>query len=341
MRYRQLGRTGLLVSELCLGTMTFGGQGFWRTIGTLGQAEADRLVGRALDVGINFFDTADGYSEGEAERMLGRALGERRKDVVVTTKARLRVGPGPNQVGLSRSHLFNAVDASLARLGTDYIDLFLIHGYDPLTPIDETLRALDDLVRLGKLRYVGCSNLMAWQLMQALSISEQRGWARFEVFQGYYSLAGRDIERELAPLLREQQVGLMVWSPLAGGLLSGKFQLGQAAPADARRASFDFPPVDRSRLGQVLTALQGVATNHGVSYAQVALAWLLGQPAVTSVVVGAKTLAQLEDNIGAAQLSLGPAELALLDEASALPPEYPGWMLAFQGADRWPEEQPA
>lgn len=339
MRYQQLGRTGLLVSELCFGTMTFGGQSVWGAIGRLGQAEAERLVARALDAGITFFDTADVYSEGEAERMLGRALGARRQEVVLTTKSRLRMGPGPNQVGLSRAHLFHAIDASLRRLDTDYLDLYLIHGYDPLTPIDETLRALDDLVRAGKVRYIGCSNLMAWQVMQALGLSGRHGWARFEAVQAYYSLAGRDIERELVPLASDQRLGVMVWSPLAGGLLSGKFRPGEEGPAEARRSSFDFPPVASERLARVLVPLHAIAATHNASVAQIALAWLLHQQAVTSVVIGVKSLAQLEDNLRAPGIRLTAAELALLDAASALAPEYPAWMIDFQRGDRLPAGQ--
>jgi len=249
MKYRMLGRTGLFVSEICLGTMTFGGQGgFWPLIGQVDRRAAADLLRASIDKGVNFFDTADVYSEGEAERILGGAikdLGIARKDVVVATKVRARMGPGPNAVGLSRGHIMNAVKESLERLGTDHIDLYQIHGADLATPLDETLRALEDLVRSGQVRYVGCSNLMAWQIMKALGLSAAQGWARFETVQAYYSIASRDIEREIVPLMAAEQLGLMVWSPLAGGLLSGKFRRDAAGPNDARRTSFDFPPVER------------------------------------------------------------------------------------------------
>ncbi len=245
MKYRRLGQTGLFVSELCFGAMTFGGRGFWTVVGQLGQEEADRLVFRALDEGVNFFDTADVYSEGESERLLGKALGTQRKHVVLATKVRGRAGPGPNDVGLSRGHIMASIDASLQRLGTDYIDLYQIHGFDPLTPFEETLRALDDIVRMGKVRYIGCSNLAAWQIMKSLGLSTHHGWARFDSLQAYYSIAGRDLEREIVPLLIDQGLGLMVWSPLAGGLLSGKFKQDGSGPEGSRRASFDFPPVDK------------------------------------------------------------------------------------------------
>lgn len=249
MKYNMLGRTGVFVSEICLGTMTFGGRGeIWQKIGRLDQAAARDLVRTAIDAGVNFFDTADVYSEGEAERILGQAfkdLGIARRDMIIATKVRGRMGPGPNAVGLTRGHILDAVDDSLGRLGTDHIDLYQIHGADPVTPIDETLRALDDLVRSGRVRYIGCSNLMGWQIMKALGVSEYEGWTRFETIQAYYSIAGRELEREIIPLAAAERLGLMVWSPLAGGLLSGKFRRDAAGPNDARRNSFDFPPVDR------------------------------------------------------------------------------------------------
>ncbi len=334
MNYRPLGRTGLRVSELCFGTMTFGGEGMYKVIGETAQAEADRLVGRCLDEGINFFDTADTYSGGRSEQILGRALGARRQEVVVATKVRGRVGPGPNDVGLSRGHIMDSVDRSLQRLGTDYIDLYQIHGYDALSPWDETLRALDDLVRTGKVRYIGASNLAAWHLMKALGISAHDRLARFETMQSYYSLAGRDVERELCPLLESEQVGLLIWSPLAGGFLSGKFSRTQQGPAGARRASFNFPPVDETRAYVALDALAEVAHEHQVSVARVALAWLLHQRVTTSVIIGARDEAQLRDNLAARALQLSTSQLERLDTASALPLEYPGWMIAMQARDR-------
>lgn len=334
MKYRLLGRTGLLVSELCFGAMTFGGKGFWSVIGAQGESEADELISRALEAGVNFIDTADAYSEGESERMVGKALSKRRKEVVIATKARLRSGKGPNDVGLSRGHILDAVHASLDRLGTDYIDLYQIHGPDPLTPIDETLRALDDLVRSGKVRYIGCSNLMAYEIMRALGVSERRGLSRFESLQAYYSIAGRDLEREITPLLKEERVGLLVWGALAGGLLSGKYDKAEKAPEGARRARFDFPPVDKSRAFAIIDVMREVASEHESTVPRVALAWLLHQPVVTSVIIGVKTREQLEDNLGTAELSLSAEDMQRLNEVSALPPEYPGWMRAEHMRDR-------
>ena len=336
MKYRRLGNTGLFVSELCFGAMTFGGRGFWSAIGKLGEDDADRLVFRALDEGVNFFDTADVYSEGESERLLGQALGRQRKHIVLATKVRGRSGPGPNDVGLSRGHIMASIDASLQRLGTDYIDLYQIHGFDELTPFEETLRALDDIVRMGKARYIGCSNLAAWQLMKALGISDRNGWSKFVSLQAYYTIAGRDLEREIAPLLQDQELGLMVWSPLAGGLLSGKFSREGASPEGARRASFDFPPVNKERAFDIIDVMREIATAKRVSVPRVALAWLLSKPYVTSVIVGAKNIEQLDDNLGATEVTLDESELAKLNEVSALAPEYPAWMIERQGAERMP-----
>ncbi|MFP2904293.1 aldo/keto reductase [Pyxidicoccus sp. 3LFB2] len=336
MNYRQLGRTGLYVSELCFGAMTFGGEGFWKVVGTQGQAEADKLVGRSLDAGINFFDTANVYSNGASEELLGKALGAKRSNVVLATKVRGRMGPGPNELGLSRGHIMDSVHASLKRLGTDYIDLYQIHGYDAVTPMDETLRAMDDLVRQGKVRYLGASNLAAWQLMKALGISENKGLSRFESLQAYYTIAGRDLERELVPLMKDQHLGLMVWSPLAGGFLSGKYRREQQGPQGSRRAEFDFPPVNKDRAYDVIDVMDGVAKEHGVSVARVALAWLLHQSHVTTIIIGAKTEQQLEDNLAATTLKLTSEQLAKLDAVSTLPPEYPQWMLERQGGDRVP-----
>ncbi|RKG94403.1 aldo/keto reductase [Corallococcus sp. CA053C] len=336
MHYRPLGRTGLFVSELCFGAMTFGGEGFWKNIGQQGQAEADALVGRCLDAGINFFDTANVYSFGQSEALLGKALAAKRSQVVLATKVRGRMGPGMNEVGLSRYHLFESVHASLQRLGTDHIDLLQIHGYDAATPLDETLRALDDLVREGKVRYLGASNLAAWQLMKALGLSDSKHLARFESLQAYYSIAGRDLERELVPLMKDQQVGLMVWSPLAGGFLSGKYRRDSKGPEGSRRAAFDFPPVARERAYNAIDVMDAIAKEQGATVARVALAWLLHQPHVTTVILGAKTAEQLEDNLAASELRLTPKQLEQLDAVSKLPAEYPGWMLDRQGADRFP-----
>jgi aryl-alcohol dehydrogenase-like predicted oxidoreductase len=341
MRYNQFGRTGLFISEICLGTMTFGGSGdVWSRIGALRQDEVNGIVRAALDAGVNFVDTADVYSFGLSEQLLGqalRSLGVARSSVVIASKVFGQMGPGPNQRGASRAHIMDSVDASLARLQTDHLDLYQIHGTDPVTPIEETLQALDDLVRSGKVRYVGVSNWQAWRIMKALGLSERLGLARFESLQAYYTIAGRDLEREIVPLLAEERLALMVWSPLAGGLLSGKFGPGLNGPEGARRASFDFPPVDRDRAWACVAAMREVAAAHDVSVARVALAWLLAKPHVTSVIIGAKTGAQLADNIAATTLALAADELAKLDAVSALPAEYPGWMLERQGANRRPE----
>jgi aryl-alcohol dehydrogenase-like predicted oxidoreductase len=338
MEYRTLGNSGLLVSQLCLGTMTFhGGEGFWKTIGAVEQAGADELVKASFDAGINFFDTADVYSEGESEKALGQAfrnLNIARKDVVIATKVFGRVGPGRNDVGASRGHIMDAVEASLRRLQIDYIDLYQIHGNDSITPIEETLRALDDLVRQGKVRYIGCSNWQAWKLAKALGISEFKGLARFDTLQAYYSIAGRDIEREIIPLLEAEKTGLLVWSPLAGGLLSGKFSRENQKPAGSRRSEFDFPIVDKERTWKILDVMAPIAKAHGCTAARVSLAWLLSKPIVTSVIIGAKRFDQLQDNLDAADLQLTPDEIKQLDDVSALPSEYPGWMLPRQGATR-------
>ena len=338
MNYRELADTGVFVSELCLGTMTFGGRGqMWEVIGGIDQQSVDALVSRALDAGINFVDTANVYSAGESETMLGKALGSRRHEVVLATKVRGRTGPGPNQVGLSRLHILQAVEDSLKRLDTDYIDLYQIHRFDLLTNIEDTLRALDDLVHAGKVRYIGCSNLAAWQLMKALAVSREQGLERFKCTQSYYSLAGRDLEREMIPLLKDQGLGLLVWSPLAGGFLSGKFTRDGGDDA-ARRAKFDFPPVDKEKGFDILDVAKAIADRHGVSVAQVAMAWILANGAVTSVIIGARKPAQLEDNLKAIDVRLSAEDMKALDEVSKLTTEYPAWMENL-GTDRRPGER--
>ncbi|HUD34391.1 MAG TPA: aldo/keto reductase [Variovorax sp.] len=338
MRNHPLGRTGLFVSELCLGTMTFGGTGeMWSRIGDLQQADAELLVGQALDAGINFIDTADVYSGGQSEEITGQALKNLkvpRDSIVVATKVFGETGPGPNARGLTRSHILDGVKRSLARLQLDHIDLYQVHGFDPATPIEETLRALDQLVRHGHVRYVGVSNWAAWQIAKALGISERLGLARFESLQAYYTVAGRDLERELIPMLRSEGVGLMVWSPLAGGLLSGKYGRDQPGAQGDRRTQFDFPPVDKERAFDAVDAMRPMAESRGVSVARIALAWLLHQPQVTSVIVGAKRPEQLADNIAATEVKLTSEELDAIGKASRLPPEYPGWMLERQGGAR-------
>jgi aryl-alcohol dehydrogenase-like predicted oxidoreductase len=318
--------------------MTFGdGRGLFKAISSVGQAEVDELVKTSIDRGINFFDTADNYTEGESETILGRSLKNlhvARKDVVIATKVYSRVGPGPNDIGASRGHIMDAVEASLRRLQTDHIDLYQIHGNDRVTPVEETLRALDTLVQQGKARYIGCSNWQAWKIAKALGISELRNMARFDTLQAYYSIASRDLEREIVPLLESEKLGLLVWSPLAGGLLSGKFSRTNQKPANSRRTQYDFPIVDKGRTWNILDLMAPIARVHGCSPARLSLAWLLAKPVVTSVIIGAKRLDQLQDNLAATELSLTQDELRLLDEVSALPPEYPGWVLPFQGADR-------
>jgi aryl-alcohol dehydrogenase-like predicted oxidoreductase len=337
MRYNKLGRTGLYVSELCLGTMTFGGQGMWTAIGQLDQSDSDALVKTAIEAGINFIDTANVYSEGLSERITGQALrnlGIARYQVVIATKAMGPMGKGPKDRGLSRYHIMNQVEASLKRLQLDHIDLYQMHGWDPATPIEETLRALDNLVSRGLVRYIGVSNWAAWAITKALGMSERLGLARFESLQAYYTIAGRDLEREIAPMLQSEGVGLMVWSPLAGGLLSGKYSRDDEKSGEGRRAVFDFPPVNKDRAYDVIDVMKPIAEARGVSVARIALAWLLHQRVVSSVIVGAKRVDQLADNIAATEIELTADELAKLDEASRLPAEYPGWMLERQGSYR-------
>ena len=317
--------------------MTFGGAGgLFEVIGGLPQHDVDTLVGNSLDAGVNFIDTANVYSYGESETMLGRSLGSRRKDVVIATKVFGRMGKGANQVGLSRLHVMQEAEASLERLNTDYIDLYQIHGFDSLTPLEETLAAMTDLVRQGKVRYIGCSNLAAWQIMKALGISALGHLEKFVSLQAYYAVGARDLEREIVPMLVDQKVGLLVWSPLIGGLLSGKFTRNGNTDDQARRAKFSFPPVDMEKIYNIVGALQAVGKRHGASVAQVALAWLLYQPVVTSVIIGAKKASQLKDNLGSVEVKLEAEDLKQLDEVSRLSPEYPGWMFGAQGADRRP-----
>ncbi len=339
MRYHLLGQTGLYVSELCLGTMTYGGnKGIWEQIGNLQQEAVNEQVRFAVEAGINFIDTANVYSTGNSEILLGQALrdlGTPRQELIIATKFTGTMSETPNGRGQSRHHMFNEVDASLKRLQLDYIDLYQLHGFDPLTPFEESLSALTDLVRSGRVRYIGLCNMAAWQIMKSLGISERKGFAKFVSVQAYYTIAGRDLERDVVPLLEDQRLGLMVWSPLAGGLLSGKYQSAEdKGPSGARRTTFDFPLVDKERAFRCVDAMRPLAERHGVSVAQVALAWLLSKPFVSTVIIGAKTMDQLRDNVAATRLELTPEEITLLDAVSQLPPEYPGWMLAFQGQSR-------
>lgn len=342
MKYRQLGRTGLYVSELCLGAMTFGGNadaGMWESIGTLDQNHANRLIARAIEAGVNFIDTADIYSFGHSERIVGQALkdlGVSRDQIVLATKTGGVMGAGPNDQGASRGHIMDSAYRSLERLQADHIDLYQIHASDPMTPIDETLRALDDLTRQGLVRYAGVSNWRAGKIGKALGLSEALHATRFETLQAYYSIAGRDVERALVPLVNEEQLGLLVWSPLAGGLLSGKFGPGASTEEGSRRNTFDFPPVDLERAWRCISAMRPMANARGVSVARIALAWLLTKTHVTSVIIGAKRVDQLEDNLGSVDIAFAEEELEQLDAVSALPPGYPGWMIDEQDKNRRP-----
>ena len=337
MKYNMLGNTGLKVSELCLGTMTFGGgEGMWKAIGQLTQKEVNELIKISVDGGINFIDTANVYSEGISEEMTGKAirdLGLNRDELVIATKVRGKMGEGPNQSGLTRKHILHQAEESLKRLNVDYIDLYQIHGFDALTPWEETLSALDILVKHGKVRYIGCSNLAAWQLMKALSVSEREKFEKFVSLQAYYTIAGRDLERELIPLLLDQKTGLMVWSPLAGGLLSGKYDRDGKSDG-GRRANFDFPPVNKDKAFDILDVLKPMADEKNTSVAELSLAWLLQQKAVSTVIIGAKKTSQLKDNLKSVDVKFTDEELKKLDEVSKLTPEYPGWMLERQGGDR-------
>ena len=337
MRMRQLGRSGLFVSELCLGTMTFGGtDDMWGKIGQLRQQDADELVKIAVDSGINFIDTANVYAGGGSETILGQSLKNlniARQDVVIATKVLVPMGESPNARGASRGHIFNQIKASLQRLQTDYVDLYQIHGFDAATPITETLEALDALVRQGWVRYIGLSNWAAWQVVKAVGITEARQLAPILSLQAYYTVAGRDLEREVIPMLQSEEIGLMVWSPLAGGFLSGKYDR-DGRNAEGRRVEFDFPPLDKDRAYDVIEVMRGMADERQCSVAQIALSWLLHQKAVSSVIVGAKQVQQLQDNIAATSITLTSQELARLDDVSRLPAEYPGWMLERQGEYR-------
>ena len=317
--------------------MTFGGKGFWTAIGTLDQQSVDDLVRTSVDAGINFIDTANVYSEGLSEEMTGKSirnLGLKRDDLVIATKVRGKMSDGPNGTGLSRKHILHEIDASLSRLHMDYIDLYQIHGFDALTPMEDIIDTLDGLVKSGKVRYIGCSNLAAWQIMKAVGYSTFNRLSKFVSLQAYYTIAGRDLEREIVPLLKDQNLGLLVWSPLAGGLLSGKYKRDGAGAEGARRANFDFPPVNKDRAFDIIDVLEPMAKEKGTSVAQLALAWLLHQPVVSSVIIGANKPEQLADNLQATAVKFSEAELLQLDEVSKLPAEYPGWMIERQGGDR-------
>jgi aryl-alcohol dehydrogenase-like predicted oxidoreductase len=336
MQYRQLGRTGLRVSTLTLGTMGFGGTGWATPVGQINVEEAREQIAIARDAGVNLIDTADVYSNGLSEEILGEALGDSRDEVLIATKARMPMGDGPNDAGLSRHHIIRAAEASLRRLKTDYLDLYQVHEWDGQTPLEETLTALDDLVRAGKVRYIGASNYAAWQLMKALAVSDARHLERFASQQIYYSLHSRHVEEELVPLSVDQGLGILVWSPLAGGLLSGKYRRGQDAPAGSRHLTeWSEPPVhDEDKLYDTIELAVKVGESHGVSAAQVSLAWLLAKPAVTSLIVGARTSKQLRDNLAAADLELTQDEINALDDVSGEPLRYPHWHQANTSSDR-------
>lgn len=334
MRMRKFGHSGLFVSELSFGAMTFGGsEGIWGQVGKLGQDEADGLVKAAIDAGINLFDTANIYANGRSEEILGqslRNLGVAREDVIVATKVHGAMGDGPNRRGASRGHILTECRASLRRLGVDHIDLYQLHGFDPATPMEETLEALDTLVRAGDVRYVGLSNWAAWQIMKALGIARARGLAPITSLQAYYTLVGRDLERETVPMLESEKVGLMVWSPLAGGYLTGKYSDGGDS-AGGRQTELDFPPINRVRGEPFIEVLKTIAAKHNCRPAQIAIAWLLKQQVVSTVLIGAKRVDQLMENVQATKIALDDDDMAKLDAVSKLPVEYPGWSL---GSDR-------
>ncbi|MGX6600770.1 aldo/keto reductase [Micromonosporaceae bacterium Da 78-11] len=336
MQYRQLGRTGLRVSTFTLGTMGFGGTGWAGPVGKIDVDGAREQIGIARDAGVNLIDTADVYSAGLSEEILGQALGKSREEVLIATKVRMPMGDGPNDAGLSRHHIIRGAEASLRRLGTDYIDLYQVHEWDGQTPLEETLTALDDLVRSGKVRYVGCSNYAAWHLTKALGIAEARRLERFASTQVYYSLQNRDIESEIVPAALDQGVGILVWSPLAGGLLSGKYRRGVEAPAGSRHLTdWDEPPVnDEDKLYDTIEVAVKIGESHGVSAARVALAYLAQKPGVTSLIVGSRTPEQLRDNLAAADLELTADEVGALDDVSGEPLRYPFWHQAKTSSDR-------
>jgi aryl-alcohol dehydrogenase-like predicted oxidoreductase len=340
MKYNELGKTGVLASELCLGTMTFGGKGYWQAIGQVPQDEVNQIVKTAVEKGINFIDTANAYSEGLSETMLGialKTLSIPRQEVFIATKVRIRMGAGANQVGLSRLHIMDSVNDSLQRLNLSHIDLLYIHGVDPITPLEETMRGLEDVVRSGKVRYLGISNHPAWVMMKANAYADKMGWTKFVASQNYYTIASRDIEREIVPMAKSENIGIMPWSPLAGGFLSGKFTRHNEVAGDSRRDAFDFPPINKAKAYDLIDLMAEIGKKHSVSVANVALNWVIRQPGVTSTIIGAKNLIQLNDNISAVDLQMTPEEIQQLNDASALAPEYPGWMVTRQTMGRWPD----
>jgi len=340
MKYNFLGNTGLLVSELCFGTMTFGGKGRWEAIGRVQQEDVNGLMKEVTDSGINFIDTANVYSYGESEKLLGQSikdLGLNRNELVIASKVRGQMDEKPNSIGLSRYHIFNSVDESLQRLQMDHMDILYVHGVDFQTPIEETMRSLNDIVMTGKVRYIAVCNWPAWMVMKAQGIAEKNGWHKFIGLQYYYSLATRDIEREILPLAADQRLGVMPWSPLAGGFLSGKYTRDTQKAGDSRRDEFDFPLIDKEKTYNIVDVIIGIGKEHNVSPAQIALAWVRLQPGVTSTIIGAKRLEQLKDNVQSTDIVLTADNIKKIDEVSALVKEYPEWMVGFQGGDRTPK----
>ena len=345
MKFNRMGQTGLYVSEICMGTWSFSGRDYFGgAIGTLDQKAATSFIGRALEAQVNFIDTANVYSFGDSETMTGQALkelGVKRSDVVLATKVYGRMGPGPNDMGASRGHIMDSVSLSLERLQTDHIDLYQIHHSDPITPLDETLRALDDLVRQGLVRYVGVSNWEAWKIMKANGIVEQLGLTRIATNQVYYSLGGRDIEQEMVPVMQDQNIACTVWSPLSGGYMTGKYTAGDGVTPDlGRRAKFDFPPVDKEKADRTVRVMREIGKTHGVSAAAVGLTWVRQKPFVTSTIIGATTMEQLNDNLKSVEFSLTAEEMARLDEVSADRSQYPYWMISRNNTTRVPTGAP-
>jgi aryl-alcohol dehydrogenase-like predicted oxidoreductase len=345
VKFNRLGRTGLYVSQICMGTWGFSGRNYFGgAIGTLSQKEATTFIGRALEARVNFIDTANVYSFGDSELMTGQALkelGVNRSDVVLATKVFGRMAGGANDMGASRGHIMDEVSRSLERLQTDHIDLYQVHHSDPVTPLEETMRALDDLVRQGMVRYVGVSNWEAWKIAKANGIAARHGWSRIETTQVYYSLAGRDLEHEIVPMMQDEGVGCLVWSPLAGGYMAGKYTPGEGVTVEAgRRANFDFPPLDKDKADRIVVAMREIGKAHGVSVAQVGLAWVRQKPFITSTIIGATTMEQLNDNLASINLELLPEEMARLDALSAGKPQYPYWMISRNNATRIPTAEP-
>lgn len=336
MQYRYLGNSGIKVSEICFGTMTFGGTGYWKNIGATNQTDANELVELAIENGINFFDTADIYSNGLAEEILGKALGTKRQNVIIATKVYGRMSNGLNDIGLSRHHIIEACNASLKRLKTDYIDLYQVHNFDPFTPLEETLNALTELVKSGKVRYIGCSNFTGWQLMKAIAISEKYNLEKFITLQAYYSLMARELELELIPLCNDQKIGILPWSPLAGGFLTGKYRRNMPRPEGARRSNPEnqFLQFDEEKGYDIIEVLDGVAKNHNATVSQVALRFLLEKQVVSSIIIGVRTKAHLLDNIRASNWKLTDEEIKSIDMISKPPRLYPYWMQEFVQRDR-------